>query len=161
MAGSTPAPPRHDTVLPAEPVEADAVLAAALGSTDVATALRGLLARWPTHLDGWARLAQQAWRDGVHPVTVYAYARVGYHRGLDRLRRHGWGGVGLVRWSHPSNRGFLRALHMLMVAAAAIGEEDEASRCRTFLLELDPDDGVGAAAVPECPGSTWRPDTLP
>jgi hypothetical protein len=161
MAASAPAPPRHETVLPDEPAEAMAALDAALASTDVAVALRDLVARWPGYLDGWARLGQQGWRDGSHPATVYAYARVGYHRGLDRLRRHGWGGVGVVRWAHPGNRGFLRSLHLLLVAAAAIGEVEEAARCRAFLLELDPDDRLGVAAVPEEPGPDWKPDLLP
>jgi hypothetical protein len=159
--GSNPAPPRHETVLPDEPAEAVAALDAALASPDAAAALRDVVARWPGYLDGWARLGQQAWRDGEHVATVYACARVGYHRGLDRLRRHGWGGTGVVRWTSPGNRGFLRSLHLLLVAAATIGEEDEAARCREFLLELDPDDGVGAAAIPEHPGPGWKPDLLP
>jgi Protein of unknown function (DUF3151) len=161
MAGSAPAPPRHETVLPDEPGEALAALDAALAAPEPLPALRQVVARWPGFLDGWARLGQQAWREGEAPVTVYAYARVGYHRGLDRLRRHGWGGVGLVRWAQPGNRGFLRALHLLMVAAAAVGETDEAERCRDFLLELDPEDGVDAGAVPERPGPEWRPESLP
>ena len=41
-------------------------------------------------------------------VTVYAYARVGYHRSLDMLRRNGWKGHGPVPWEHEPNRGFLR-----------------------------------------------------
>lgn len=160
-AGAQSQPPRHETVLPDEPPEAVAALDAALASTDVAAALRDVVARWPGYLDGWARLGQQAWRDGDHPATVYACARVGYHRGLDRLRRHGWGGTGIVRWAEPGNRGFLRSLHLLLVAAAAVGEEDEAARCREFLLELDPDDGAGAAEVPDHPGRDWRPELLP
>lgn len=161
MSPSSPAPPRHETVLPAEPAEALAALDAAVAAADTAAALRAVVARWPACLDGWARLGQQAWRDGEHPATVYAYARVGYHRGLDRLRRHGWGGVGLVRWVQPTNRGFLRSLHLLMVAAAALDERDESERCRQFLLDLDPDDGLGAAAVPAQPGPDWKPDLLP
>jgi Protein of unknown function (DUF3151) len=162
MVGSqAPAPPRHETVLPDEPVERRQALDAALASTDVAAGLRDVVVRWPAYLDGWARLGQQAWRDGEHPALVYAYARTGYHRGLDALRRSGWGGVGLVRWAKPGNRGFLRSLHLLLVAAAAVGEEDEAARCRQFLLDLDPDDGVGAAAIPAEPGRGWRPDLLP
>jgi hypothetical protein len=160
-AGSQPDPPRHETVLPEEPAEVVAALEAALASTDVAAGLRDVVARWPSYLDGWARLGQQAWRDGEHPATVYAYGRVGYHRGLDRLRKHGWGGTGMVRWAQPTNRGFLRALHVLLVAAAAIGETDEAARCREFLLDLDPEDGLGAAAIPAEPGPGWRPDLLP
>jgi Protein of unknown function (DUF3151) len=161
MAPSASAAPRHETVLPPEPADALAAVEAALRSAEVAGALRYAAARWPGCIEAWARLGQQAWRDGEHPATVYAYARVGYHRGLDRLRRQGWGGVGLVRWAHESNRGFLRALHLLMVAAAAAGEEDEARRCREFLLDLDPEDGVGAAQVPENPGPDWTPDLLP
>ena len=161
MAPSTPPAPRHETVLPPEPAEALSAIRAATESADVAAALRDVAARWPDCLDAWARLGQQAWRDGEHPATVYAYARVGYHRGLDRLRRHGWGGVGMVRWAHESNRGFLRALHLLMVATAAVGEEDEASRCRAFLIELDPEDGAGAGQAPETPGPDWRPERLP
>jgi hypothetical protein len=64
---------------------------------------------------------------------------VGYHRGLDRLRASGWRGSGYVRWRHPQNRGFLRALDGLRIDAEAIGEADEAERCALFLRQLDPD----------------------
>jgi hypothetical protein len=80
---------------------------------------------------------------------------------LDRLRKHGWGGSGLVRWSQPDNRGFLRALHLLLVTAAALGELDESARCRTFLLDLDPDDGLGVAAYPAVPGRDWCVPAFP
>ncbi|MST35358.1 DUF3151 family protein, partial [Acidimicrobiaceae bacterium USS-CC1] len=73
------------------------------------------------------------------PVASYAYARVGYHRGLDALRANGWRGNGYVRWRHPSNRGFLRSLEALRAAAGRIGEDAEETRCRLFLLQLDPD----------------------
>jgi len=160
--GSQPQQPsRHETVLPDEPPEAVAALDAALSSADVATALRDVAVRWPGYLDAWARLGQQAWRDGEHPAAVYACARVGYHRGLDRLRKNGWGGTGMVRWARPGNRGFLRSLHLLLVAAAAIAEEEEAARCREFLLDLDPDDGLDAASIPAPPGRDWRPELLP
>ena len=43
-------------------------------------------------------------------VEAYAYARTGYHRGLDQLRRSGWKGFGPIPFSHEPNRGFLRAL---------------------------------------------------
>ena len=47
-------------------------------------------------------------------MTAYAYARVGYHRSLDPLRRNGWKGHGPVPWDHEPNRGFLRALAALV-----------------------------------------------
>jgi hypothetical protein len=43
-----------------------------------------------------------------------------------------------VRWDHPTNRGFLRCLEGLRRQAEAIGEDDEADRCRQFLHQLDP-----------------------
>ena len=157
MSPSTGAPPRHETVLPPEPPEALAVLDAALAAPSPGVALRDVCARFPSCLDAWARLGQQALRDGEHPAVVYACARVGYHRGLDRLRKHGWGGAGMVRWARETNRGFLRALHLLLVAAAAVGEVDEAERCRQFLRDLDPEDGIGASAIPANPGPSWQP----
>jgi hypothetical protein len=71
-------------------------------------------------------------------VTAYAFARTGYHRGLDQLRQNGWHGAGPVPWSHRPNQGFLRSLHQLAVAATAIGETDEAARCAQFLRDCDP-----------------------
>jgi hypothetical protein len=82
----------------------------------------------------WAVLAERALALD-HPVEGYAYARVGYHRGLDLLRRSGWKGHGPIPWEHEPNRGFLRALHALGQAAAAIGEESEAARCEQFLRD--------------------------
>jgi hypothetical protein len=63
---------------------------------------------------------------------------VGYHRGLDQLRQSGWRGQGYVRWAHAPNRGFLRSLAGLAKVADAIGEDDEARRCMTFIAQLDP-----------------------
>ena len=118
------------TLLPDEP-EPRAALAA---GTDAAT----VAARFPTASVAWAALADRAFEDGS-VVESYAYARVGYHRGLDALRRNGWKGHGPVPWSHEPNRGFLRSLHALARAAAAIGEADEAERCSTFLRDSDPE----------------------
>jgi hypothetical protein len=98
-------------------------------------AVSSVVAAHPAFLDGWAHLAVLARDD----VEAYAYARVGYHRGLDALRGSGWRGTGYVRWSHESNRGFLSSLEALRRAAAAIGEHDEAERCALFLRQLDPD----------------------
>lgn len=86
----------------------------------------------------WAVLAERALQDGV-TITGYAYARTGYHRGLDQLRRSGWKGFGPIPFAHVPNQGFLRALAALYRAAAAIGETDEAERCRSFLADSDPD----------------------
>ena len=88
----------------------------------------------PACLAAWAALADLAMARG-EAVASYAYARAGYHRGLDQLRRAGWRGHGPVPWEHEPNRGFLRSLHALGRAAAALGEDDEAERCRAFLRE--------------------------
>ncbi|MFI0410498.1 DUF3151 domain-containing protein [Actinomadura sp. 3N508] len=91
-------------------------------------------ARHPDHPGAWAELADRAFANGS-VIDSYAFARTGYHRGLDQLRRAGWRGQGPIPWEHEANRGFLRALHALGRAAAAIGEDDEAERCRTFLRD--------------------------
>ena len=91
----------------------------------------------------WALMADDAWSEG-RIIESYAFARVGYHRGLDALRRSGWRGAGPVPWSHEPNRGFLRALYALGRAAAAIGESEEVTRIRTFLDDSDP---TAAAAI--------------
>ena len=91
-------------------------------------------ANFPEYSAAWAALAERAFAQG-DAVTAYAYARTGYHRGLDQLRRSGWKGHGPVPWEHEPNRGFLRSLHMLGVAADAIGEDDEAERCSAFLRD--------------------------
>ena len=97
-------------------------------------ALADVVRAFPTFPDGWAELAELARDD----LEAYACYRVGYHRGLDALRRSGWRGTGLVRWERPSNRGFLRCLDGLRATAAAIGEGDEEERCALFLKQLDP-----------------------
>jgi hypothetical protein len=94
-------------------------------------------ARFPAYPAAWAELADRAFGKG-DVIESYAYARTGYHRGLDSLRRAGWKGHGPIPWEHAPNRGFLRALHALGRAAAAIGEDDEAERCRSFLRDSSP-----------------------
>jgi Protein of unknown function (DUF3151) len=91
-------------------------------------------ARFPAYSAAWAALAAGAYARG-DAVTAYAYARTGYHRGLDQLRRAGWHGHGPIPWEHEPNRGFLESLHMLSVAAGAIGEDEEARRCQQFLQD--------------------------
>ena len=119
----------NPTLLPDQP-DAEAALAAA---NDPATVAAG----YPEFSAAWAALAQRALDEG-DAVAGYAFARTGYHRGLDHLRRAGWKGHGPVPWSHAPNRGFLRALAALARAAAEIGEDSEARRCRDFLDECDP-----------------------
>lgn len=126
----------HEILLPAEPDDALRALVDAL-ATPVEhrrDAVSAVVARWPTFLDAWASLAALARDD----VEAYAAARVGYHRGLDRLRQNGWRGTAFVPGRHEPNRGFLRSLTALVVAAEAIGERDEAERCRLFIRQLDP-----------------------
>ncbi|MGQ0832423.1 MAG: DUF3151 family protein [Microthrixaceae bacterium] len=131
---TTSGPP--ETVLDTEPTEALEALAAALELPEAERrdAIAHTVARWPRFLDGWARLGDH----GRDVMERYAAYRVGYHRGLDRLRANGWRGSGYVRWDHEENRGFLRALAGLQASAAEIGETDEAERCATFLRQLDP-----------------------
>ncbi len=91
----------------------------------------------PTSSLAWAELSDEAWaQDRV--VESYAFARVGYHRGLDALRRSGWKGHGPVPWSHEPNQGFLRCLRSLARAAGAIGELDEVDRLGVFIDDCDP-----------------------
>ena len=94
--------------------------------------------RWPASPAAWAALADQALRADADTVTVYAYARVGYHRSLDLLRRNGWKGHGPVPWEHEPNRGFLRCLALLASSARVIGEEEEWQRCAQFLRDSSP-----------------------
>ena len=82
----------------------------------------------------WAVLAESALADG-RSVEGYAFARTGYHRGLDALRRAGWRGKGPIPWEHEPNQGFLRVLWALACAARRIGEQAEYERCVVFLLE--------------------------
>jgi hypothetical protein len=126
-----------ETVLDPEPGEALAALTAALERPDEERpgAVRSVVTRWPGFLDAWARLGDSAPDD----IEAYACYRVGYHRGLDRLRHAGWRGSGYVRWAHPENRGFLRSLAGLHWAAQTLGETDEAERTGAFLHQLEPD----------------------
>ena len=131
---STAGPP--ETVLDPEPPEVTEALAAALALPPGASrdAVAAVVRDNPRFLDGWAQLGHL----GRDDMERYAAFRVGYHRGLDRLRQSGWRGTGYVRFEHPTNRGFLRALDGLRETAGLIGEADEADRCALFLRQLDP-----------------------
>jgi hypothetical protein len=102
------------------------------GGTDPAA----IVTRWPDYSEAWAMLAERA-LDAGDVVAAYAYARTGYHRGLDQLRRSGWKGHGPIPWHHRPNQGFLRALAALGKAAQGIGETEEYERCRQFLADSD------------------------
>ena len=116
-------------LLPAD-IEAEAELAAGADPAGVAASNH-------TASVAWAQLATDALAaDKV--ITAYAYARTGYHRGLDQLRRNGWKGFGPVPYRHEPNRGFLRCVAALARAADAIGETDEFARCRDLLDDCDP-----------------------
>ncbi|MCZ2811330.1 MULTISPECIES: DUF3151 domain-containing protein [unclassified Modestobacter] len=117
------------TLLPGIP-EADDALAAGADPAEVA-------AGHPTSSAAWAALAETALEAG-RTIEAYAYARTGYHRGLDALRRNGWKGYGPVPWSHEPNRGFLRCVTVLATAAGRIGEVDEQERCTQLLRDCDP-----------------------
>ena len=132
----TPSGP-PETVLPPEPSNALAALADALAAPIELRrdAVADVCAHWPRFLDAWAQLGEL----GRDDTEAYAYFRVGYHRGLDKLRQSGWRGSGYVRWGYETNRGFLRALNGLRNSAAAIGENDESERCAEFLYQLDPE----------------------
>lgn len=117
------------TLLPAD----NAAVAAFAAGADAEQVVRDN----PTSSLAWAALSDQAWADGL-AVQSYAFARVGYHRGLDSLRRNGWKGHGPVPWSHEPNQGFLRCLRSLQRAAASINEIEEAERITAFLNDCDP-----------------------
>lgn len=125
-----------ETIIPEPPGAAGAALARALAEPEEnrKAALAGVAADFPRFIDPWAALAEIS----TDTIEGYAYARVGYHRGLDTLRASGWRGSGYVRWRYPTNRGFLRSLDQLRSRAAAIGERDEEERCFLFLHQLDP-----------------------
>ena len=125
-----------NVVLPAVDSDLRAALDAALNSPerDRRDAVARVVAQNPRFLAAWAALGDVA-RDSVESYMAY---RVGYHRGLDALRANGWKGSGYVRWSAPTNHGFLNCLDGLARTAAAIGEDDEATRCSQFLLQCDP-----------------------
>lgn len=122
------------TLLPANDAVESAV--GALGDAPGREAAEALVREFPASSLAWAVLAEVAERDG-DTVTAYAFARVGYHRGLDALRKAGWRGQGPVPWSHEPNRGVLRAFAALARLAAAIGETGEPERLRDLIRDAD------------------------
>jgi hypothetical protein len=123
------------TLLPEDP----GALALVAGAEASAVA-----AQYPTSSAAWGALADAAWHEG-EVIRSYAYARTGYHRGLDALRRNGWKGHGPVPWTHLPNQGWLRCLNALARAAGAIGETEEAERCASFLADSSPEAAAALA----------------
>jgi len=120
-------------------IEAEADLEAGENPATVAAA-------HPAASVAWACLAEEALA-ADKAITAYAYARTGYHRGLDQLRRNGWKGFGPVPYSHEPNRGFLRCVAALARAADDIGESDEFARCVDLLDDCDPAARAGLGLV--------------
>lgn len=133
--GLSPSGP-PETILELEPPELTTALAAAsaLGDGERRAAIAAVVADWPRSSLAWATLGDAS----TATMDAYAAYRVGYHRGLDRLRGSGWRGSGYVRWVHEGNRGFLACLAGLERTAGVIGEADEQERCALFLRQLDP-----------------------
>ena len=130
--------PSHSNLMGPAPTHlpADHPDTAARAALDDGTSPADVARGFPASSLAWAVLAERALAaDPVEAVAAYAYARTGYHRGLDSLRRAGWRGQGPIPADHAPNQGFLRALRALAEAAAAIGEADEAERCTRFLLD--------------------------
>lgn len=127
-----------ETVLPPEPNEirhlVDQVWNAPSPGETMLADTELLVQRAPRSSAAWAAVGLCS----SSTIARYAAFRVGYHRGLDSLRANGWRGSGFVRWDKAGNVGFLRCLLGLAVMAAHIGEDDEATRCEQFLLQLDP-----------------------
>jgi hypothetical protein len=109
----------------------------ARAALDAGENARAVAARHPAASLAWARLARES-LEADDAVAAYAFARTGYHRGLDALRRAGWRGTGPVPASHLPNQGFLLCVLALAEAAAAIGEDDEHARCMQLLADSDP-----------------------
>ena len=125
-----------ETVLPAENSLAIESLNEALQApkAQIRDAIAEVIADWPNNLLAWATLGDF----GRDQVESYAAYRVGYHRGLDRLRQSGWKGSGFVLWDKPENLGFLRCLEGLAELSNEIGDTEESDRCFHFLKQLDP-----------------------
>jgi hypothetical protein len=128
LLASDPGPP--PTLLPEDPAVAELAENGPERFIEIVSA-------HPTSSLCWALLAEGSLKIGTAEgnVGAYAYARTGYHRGLDLLRRSGWRGAGPIPWEHVPNRGFLRSLYALAVAAERIGDTVEHDRCLQFLRD--------------------------
>ena len=107
---------------------AAARLAAGQSPADVAAAV-------PTSSLAWAVLAEHALEAGGRDVEAYAYARTGYHRALDHLRKSA--GAARARCRGRTSPTAVSSVPSLRSsrAARAIGECDEEARCAQFLRD--------------------------
>lgn len=127
-----------ETVLPPENPEIVNLLDAAMQLDDQnlrREKLNQVAGRFPSSIEVWKTMGSC----GRDIIESYAAFRVGYHRGLDALRKNGWRGSGYVRWEHPTNRAFLECLSGLQKASEQIGDFAESERCTIFLLQLEPE----------------------
>jgi hypothetical protein len=139
LAGPAP------TLLPAElNAPAEAALASGAPAATVAASTPAASLPWAVLAEDALERAEQAGSAGdderrlAEAIAAYAYARTGYHRGLDALRRAGWKGRGPVPWAHAPNRGYLRSVRALAAAAEHVGETDEVTRLGDLLRDGDP-----------------------
>lgn len=128
------AAPPQPTRLPADPAVEEI-------SAGGAEEFLNIVARHPESSLCWSLLAEGALtaRTRSGDLTAYAFARTGYHRGVDALRRAGWYGRSPIPWEHTPNRGFLRSLWALARAAHRLGETEECERCVALLREASED----------------------
>lgn len=117
-----------------EPVPTLLPVDAATAALEAGDSVELVAETYPASPLAWSLLADKALSDG-RDLEGYAFARTGYHRALDFLRRNGWKGHGPVPWSHEPNRGFLRSLAVLAEASERLGDIEETHRCREFLHE--------------------------
>ncbi len=151
-----------ETILPAEDSEILGGIEEALSSgspsetndpfiiSQVINKLLKLVEAYPDSIAIWTQLGVLS----PERMKGYAFFRLAYHRGLDALRKNGWRGSGFVRWEHPSNQSFLRALHGLQMLSKEIGDDEESARCHHFLLQLEPRWQSICPAIDAEPGST-------
>jgi|TARA_B100000902_G_scaffold26900_1_gene32425 hypothetical protein len=151
-----------ETILPAEDSEILDGIEEALSSgspsetndpfiiSQVINKLLKLVEAYPDSIAIWTQLGVLS----PERMKGYAFFRLAYHRGLDALRKNGWRGSGFVRWEHPSNQSFLRALHGLQMLSKEIGDDEEAARCHHFLFQLEPRWESICPAIDAEPGST-------
>lgn len=95
------------------------------------------------HLDSslcWAILAEGSLAAATADAELisYAFARTGYHRGVDSLQRLGWTEGTPAPWAHEPNRGFLRCLAWLAKLSGVLGDEAESERCWELLRTSSP-----------------------